>query len=245
MNCKGKVAIVTGGSGSGIGRSIALTLGREGAQVVVNYRSNPVTAEAVVAAIKAQGGEAVAVMADIYGCEGCQQLVDAAVIEYGRVDICIIGPGGGWHPETLDRLDSDAALQDLQQETAPVYHLLALVLPAMYARGWGRIIGITSHLGKPSPAYSYNAAKAARQQALLLAADSAWPHGVTINVIAPGPVNGIASLEEAVDQSANGESWQRRRDVSPQDIAEGVAFLCSESGRYISGCTLPYLFKWV
>jgi 3-oxoacyl-[acyl-carrier protein] reductase len=240
---KGKVAIVSGAAGSGIGRSIALTLGREGAQVVVNYRTNLTSAEAVVSAIERQGSRAVAIQADVFTAEGCQQLVSAAQAHFGQVDIVIIGPGGGWHPEAINQLNPEAALDDLNQEVAPVYHLLPRVLPGMYDRGWGRIIGIATHLGKLSPSFAYNAAKAARLQALLLAADPAWPHGVTINVIEPGPVNGIESLEEAIEQCAHGPAWENRRNITPQDIAEGVAFICSEAGGYITGCTLPYLFN--
>jgi NAD(P)-dependent dehydrogenase (short-subunit alcohol dehydrogenase family) len=99
------------------------------------------------------------------------------------------------------------------------------------------------HPDKRSPAYAYNVGKAARLQALLLAEEQMWRNGVTVNVIAPGPVAPIGSPEEAVEQCDHGPAWLARRDVSPQDIAEGVAFLCSEGGRFISGCTLPYLFS--
>ncbi len=112
----------------------------------------------------------------------------------------------------------------------------------MYARGWGRLIGIATHPGKLSPSYAYNLGKLARMQALLLAQDQAWSHGVTVNVVAPGPISGLADLATAIEQTRHGETWQKRTNVSPQDIAEGVAFLCSDSGRYISGCVLPYLF---
>jgi NAD(P)-dependent dehydrogenase (short-subunit alcohol dehydrogenase family) len=113
----------------------------------------------------------------------------------------------------------------------------------MYQRQWGRLIGLATHPGKLSPAYAYNAGKAARTHALLLAQDQAWANGVTINVIAPGPVAGISTLENAIEQSQQGIAWQQRTDVSPQDIAEGIAFLCSDSGRYITGCVLPYSFQ--
>ncbi len=72
--------------------------------------------------------------------------------------------------------------------------------------------------------------------------DQAWSHGVTVNVIAPGPVEGISDMNEAIEQTQHEVAWQKRRDVSPQDIAEGVAFLCSEAGRFITGCVLPYWF---
>ncbi len=62
-----------------------------------------------------------------------------------------------------------------------------------------------------------------------------------MNVIAPGPVGGIASLEE-VTQCDHPATWEARSNVSLQEIAEGVAFLCSEAGRFVTGCVLPYLF---
>lgn len=244
MNCKDRVAIVTGAAGSGLGRSIALTLAREGARVVVNYRTSQAHAEAIVRHIESSGGRALAVSADIFSAEGCQKLVQATIEQFGKVDICIIGPGGGWHPEPADRLEADSALEDIYQETAPLLHLMPLVLPAMFERKWGRLIGIATHPAKLSPAYAYNTAKAARMQALLLAQDQLWAHGVTVNVIAPGPVSGLPDLETAIEHCQHGSAWRNRADVSPQDIAEGVAFLCSEAGNFITGCVLPYLFRW-
>ena len=242
MACEGKVAMVTGAAGSGMGRSIALTLAREGAKLAINYRTSQAIAVAIVDYIESQGGNAIAIQVDIFEAEGCKKLVDAAVEQFGRIDICVVGPGGGWHPESLDKLKPTAVLEDLEHELAPLFYLMPLVLPGMYQRKWGRLIGITMHPTKPSPAYAYNVGKAARVQALLLAQDQAWPNGVTINAIAPGPVPAIAGLEGAIEHCNHGATWQQRTDVTPQDVAEGVAFLCSESGRFITGCVLPYLF---
>jgi len=242
MNCEGKVAIVTGAAGSGMGRSIALTLAREGAKVVVNYRTSQERARAIVDHIEHQGGSAIAIRADVFDADGCKKLVNTTVEQFGQIDICVVGPGGGWHPEAPHQLEPNAALEDLHHETAPLLCLMPLVLPGMYERKWGRFIGIALHPTKLSPAYAYNLGKAARMQALLLAQEQAWPNGVTINVIAPGPVPAIKSLEDAIEQCDHRAAWQKRTDISPQDIAEGVAFLCSESGRFITGCVLPYLF---
>jgi NAD(P)-dependent dehydrogenase (short-subunit alcohol dehydrogenase family) len=243
MECEGKVALVTGAAGSGLGRSIALTLAREGALVVVNYRTGEARAAVIVEHIASRGGSAVAVAADVFQAEGCSRLVQAAIGRYGRIDICVIGPGGGWHPAPLEKLAAEDALEDLHQEAAPVLHLMRLVLPGMYERRWGRVIGIASHPVKVSPAYAYNAAKAARMQALLLAQDQAWQRGVTVNVIAPGPVSPIPEAGRAVELADHGRAWHERTNVSPQDIAEGVRFLCSEAGRFVTGCCLPYLFN--
>ena len=242
MSIKGRVALVTGAAGSGLGRSIALTLAREGAQVVINYRTSDASARAIVEYIENNGGRALAVSADVFEADGCQKLVETAIDQFGQVDICIVGPGGGWHPETIDQLDPNSALEDIRHEAAPLLYLMSKLLPGMYERGWGRIIGLATHPVKLSPAFAYNLGKAARMQALLLAQDQAWAHGVTVNVIAPGPVAGIDGLAKAIEYAQHGEAWQKRTDLSPQDIAEGVAFLCSEAGKYITGCVLPYLF---
>jgi len=241
--CKDRVAIVTGAAGSGMGRSIALTLARQGAAVVVNYHTSQDSANAIVGHIENQGGSALACQADVTQRDQCEALVGAAIEAFGQIDICIIGPGAGWHPEPIEKLDSAAALDDAQKELAPIYHLMPLVLPGMYERQWGRLVTIALIPPYDSPVYAYNVAKAARVHAGLIARDAAWAKGVTVNTIGPGPVAPIESLELAVEQCAHGPAWQDRVTTSPQDIAEGVAFLCSEAGDYISGAVLPYLYR--
>jgi NAD(P)-dependent dehydrogenase (short-subunit alcohol dehydrogenase family) len=242
MTDKSRVALVTGAAGHGMGRSIALTLAREGHHVVVNYRTGAAGAAAIVDAIAARGGHAIAVGADVTQPGDCQSLVDAARDAFGTIDTCIIGPGGGWHPEPIEDLDAAGALDDAQRELAPLYHLMPLVLPAMYERNWGRLIGIAQHPTMRSPAYAYNVGKAARRHALGLAESAAWPHNVTVNVISPGPVAPIADLETAVELCDHGPAWVNRDNVTPQDIAEGVALLCSDAGRFLTGSEICYAF---
>jgi len=241
--CADRVALVTGAAGSGMGRSIALTLAREGANLIINYLTSEASANAVVESINSKGGQALAVQADVFTANGCRRLVDTALERFGKVDICVIGPGGGWHPETIDQLAAESALDDLRKEVAPIHYLMPLVLPGMYAQNWGKIIGLSQHPRKISPAYAYNLGKEARTQALLLAAEQAWLKGVTVNVIAPGPVSGIGALKDAIEQCDHGLKWQDRKNISPQDVAEGVVFLCSDAGRYVTGCVLPYVFS--
>jgi NAD(P)-dependent dehydrogenase (short-subunit alcohol dehydrogenase family) len=216
-------------------------LAREGASVVVNYRSSEGSARAILEHIHERGGEALAVQADVFKADGCRRLVEETLARFGQVDICGIGPGAGWHPEPPHQVDAAGALQDVHQELAPIYHLLPLLLPGMYERGWGRVIALSLEPGYGSPAYAYNVGKAARTQALLLARDEAWRHGVTLNVIGPGPVSEIDSLDEAVEQCDGGPAWQNRPALSPQDVAEGVVLLCSEAGRFLSGNVLTYM----
>ncbi len=242
MKLKDKVALVTGSAGNGMGRSIALTLAREGAKVAVNYRTSKDKAQAIVDHLKNRNSDVIAVEADVFEADGCKNVVNTTIERFGRIDICVINPGAGWHPEPVDKLDSSAAIEDVQHEVAPFFHLMPLVLPQMYERKWGRIIGISLLPPYDSPAYSYNVGKAARTHALLLARDEAWHNGVTVNIIAPGPVPAIENLTEAIEQCDHGSAWQKRSNNSPQDIAESVAFLCSDAGRFITGCVLPFLF---
>lgn len=242
MELKDKVALVTGSAGKGMGRSIALTLTREGAKVALNYRTSKDQAQAVVDHIKSHAGNAIAVEADVFSADGCARLVKETLEHFGRIDICVINPGAGWHPEPVDKLDSAAAIEDIEHEVAPFLHLMPLVLTQMYERKWGRIIGISLLPPYESPAYFYNVGKAARTHAMLQMRDQAWRNDVTVNVIAPGPVPAIESLSEAVEQCEHGPAWQKRSNTSPQDIAESVAFLCSDAGRFVAGCVLPFLF---
>ena len=243
QSCAHRVAIVTGAAGNGMGRSIALTLAREGASVVVNYRTSEAAASEIVHCLRQRGTEAEAIRADVRNATDCRRLVEDALAAFDRIDILIIGPGAGWHPELPHALAPGDAIEDALRELEPIHNLLSLVLPGMYERHWGRIIGIALHPTIPSPSYSYNAAKAARAQTLVLAHEAAWEHGVTINVLAPGPVAAIPTLTEALQQCDHGPTWASRATISPQDVAEGIAFLCSDAGRFVSGCVVPYLFE--
>ncbi len=240
--CAGRVAVVTGAAGAGMGRSIALTLAREGAAVAVNYLTSEQSARGVVEEIRRAGGAGVAVQADVMTAQGCAQLMTVTEKELGPADICIVGPGAGWHPEPLASIDVDAALDDSRRELAPLYYLLPKVLPGMQQRGWGRIVALGLLPPYDSPALAYNVAKAARAEAMRQAHGAAFASGVTFNVVAPGPVASVSSLEEAAELCAHGPRWQSRSAATPQDVAEAVAFLCSEEARFISGCELPLQF---
>jgi 3-oxoacyl-[acyl-carrier protein] reductase len=241
MSCKGKVALVTGSAGNGIGRSIALALGREGAKVVINYRSSEKMAAQIEEQIKANQGEAISISADIMDKEQCEKMVQEVLLAFGTIDICIIGPGAGWNPESPDKLNSDNAIMDYCKEINPIYNLFPLILPIMYKHSYGRIIGLAMNPDFLSPSYSYNTAKLGRIHSLELAYKEAWKHNVTINSIAPGPVNAFDSFDQAYGHLSN-EIMEKRNNVTPQDIAEIVAFLCSDYGRYVTGNTIKLGF---
>lgn len=210
----------------------------------MNCRKSRKDADAVVTAIENSGGRAMAVQADVQTEDGCRALVDATMKAYKRIDILVISPGAGFNPQPFHELDPSEAIADVAQEVTPAFQLMRLVLPAMYKRKWGRIIGMGQHPTKAfQPAYAHNVAKVSRNDLLLLAAEGeTWANGVTVNVIAPGPVETAKSLAEAVQLCSHGTKWTGRTNTSAQDIAEAIVFLSSEAGRFITGCALPFSF---
>ena len=243
MKLINKTAIVTGATGSGMGRSIALTLAREGANIVINYNKNKGNAEEIVQYIKRNNSNVIAVKANIFIDKECDNLVNETIKQYGKVDILVIGPGADWNMESIDNLNNEKSLIDINNEISPVYYFFPKVLPLMYQQKWGRIIGISVLTYPPSPSYSYNVAKQARTSALLSASNEAWKNNVTINVISPGPVNHIEQFDKAINLVNKNDEWINRKNITPQDIAETVLFLCSEEADYISGTEINLKFK--
>jgi 3-oxoacyl-[acyl-carrier protein] reductase len=243
MKLLNKTAIVTGAAGKGMGRSIALTLAREGANVVINYNENRKHAEEIVQYINMSHLSSIAIKANIFIDKECEGLVNETVKKYKTIDILVIGPGANWNMETISNLNPGKSLTDLNNEISPLYHLFPKVLPIMYKQKWGRIIGISVLTDPPSPSYSYNVAKQSRTSALLLANPEAWKNNVTINVISPGPVNHIEQFENAINLSNRNGYWTNRKNITPQDIAETVLFLCSEDANYISGTEIKFQFR--
>ena len=240
---KNRVAIVTGAAGKGIGRSTALTLGRDGARVVVNYRNSDKEAARVAEQIILRGGTAITCKADVTVADDCARLVEQTIEQFGTVDILVIGPGAGWHPAALGQLSGSDALLDSHAELAPICHLIEQVVPIMKSKSFGRIVGIGVNLSKPSPAFSYNAAKGARAAYFDQAWQSLWTFGITINLVSPGPFNEIASLEEAVALTDHAASWNRRSTATPQDVAEIISFLASDRAAFLTGSNIPLMFN--
>lgn len=235
-----KVAIITGATGTGIGRSTALSLARDGFKIVLNYRSNETGANQLCQSIAESGVSAIAVKANIFNQKECDLLVDVTMQQFGRIDALIIGPGADWNPEPPDQIKPEKSLQDVIQEVSPIYSFLPKVLPEMEKRKSGRIIAISSNHKIPSPSYSYNVAKEARSAAILDLAFSCWEHHITVNVVAPGPVEPIPELEKAREIC---DDFHKNSDkLTAQDIAEIISFLCSDKARFITGNVIGTYF---
>ncbi|BCM82308.1 glucose 1-dehydrogenase [Methylobacterium indicum] len=234
---EGKVAVVTGAS-KGIGAGIAKALAREGAAVVVNYASSRAGADAVVAAIVSAGGRAVAVRGDVTRASEAQALIDAAVTEFGRLDV-LVNNSGVYEFAAIDDLTEDHYRRQFDVNVLGL--LLTTQAAAKHLGEGGSIVNISSaitHVHTPMAAV-YAGTKGAVNAISGVLANELAPRKIRVNVVSPGFVvtegthtaGVVGSDMEAglVAQTPLGRAGQ------PDDIAGVVAFLASDDARWLTG----------
>lgn len=238
----GRTAIVTGSTGEGIGRQTAWTLAREGANVVLNhgtYRRSAQAAARAVAQAKALGGDAIAVRADTRVEADVRRLVAEAEKAFGTVDVAVANAGGDFLERPLEKTSLAAWRKVVEAEIDGAFLLAREVLPGMRRRGWGRLVFLSwdrAATGREE-AYDYAVGKLGREALAFKIARAEADHGVTSNVVAPGymPYPPEAASREMV---RHGPAWVQRTRSWNQDVAEAVAWLCSEPARFVTGSLL-------
>ncbi len=234
----GKVAIVTGGS-RGIGRAIAERLGRDGATVVVNYTQSADKAQEVVRAIEADGGQATAVQADISSIADVRRLFAQTQEAFGRLDILVNNAGTATFVPLADVTEADFdALFALNVKGA----FFAMQEAARRLADGGRIVNISSGItmgGGPGGSV-YGGTKGALEQFTMAAAKELGPRGITVNTVSPGATvtDLMLSVIPQERHQAIVESSTLGRLGQPEDIADVVAFVVSDAGRWITGQNL-------
>lgn len=240
MNLKGSVALVTGGS-RGIGAATALALGKQGAKVAVNYVEQEAAAQDVVRQIKEQGGEAVAVGADVRDAEQVKEMVLHVKQRLGAVDIMVSNANMAFAMKPILQMDWTDLSQKLNDEMKAAFHLTQAVAPDMLERQYGRMIYISSSSADlPTPYLAaHGVAKGGLNSFVKYIAQELGPHGITANSVSPGLVQTDASryTPEAVkEQIAMATPLQRV--AVPGDISAAIVFLASEESRFVTGtCT--------
>jgi 3-oxoacyl-[acyl-carrier protein] reductase len=235
---KDKVAIVTGAS-RGIGRSIALDLVARGARVVASAR-NVQLLEDLVAEIKAQGGEAIAVVGDVSLASDANKLIDDAVAAFGRVDILVNNAGITRDALLLRMKDEDwDAVLDTNLKGA--FLCTRAAAKVMSKQRFGRIINISSvvgEMGNPGQA-NYCASKAGLIGLTKSVAKELARRNVTVNAITPGFI--VTEMTDALSEKTREELTAQiplGRLGGAEDIAHAVVFLASDSAAYITGQVL-------
>lgn len=234
----GKVAIVTGAS-RGIGREIAERLAENGAEVVVNYASSPAKAEEVVGRIKQGGGEARAIQADISQVAEIERLFRETIEAYGGIDI-LVNNAGIMTTKPIAAMTEEDFDQQFAINVKGTY--FAIQQAFRHMNSGGRIINFsTSVAGQMFPTYSvYAGTKGAVEQFTRQLAKEFGPKGITINAVAPGPVNTelftVGKSEEQIAGIVKMNAFGRLGE--PDDIAGVVLFLASEESKWITGQTL-------
>ena len=223
-----------------MGRSIALTLAREGADVALNFETRPERAQRVKAQIEAMGRTAAIRQADVASEDGARALFDCAVSELGKVDILVLSAGGTWQERDIVDAPPEHWQRVLAEELHAPLFLVPLALPGMRERGWGRIIitgGLDADDWREGWPLDYPLGKASRHWLVRSLARQEFRHGITVNGIAPGETPYV-ELDDALADLGHESSWRQRLAPRPQDAGEVVAFLCSDAARFVSGTVI-------
>ena len=238
LQLRGRVAVVTGGS-RGIGKAIVELLSELGAQVVVNYVTGKEAAEALVEELRGRGLNGLAIQADVAKAVEAEQLIDATLNHFNRVDILVCN-AGIWEGAPLDVMPEELWDRTIDINLKGTWSVCRAVVPHMKKQRAGKIVILTSTAGQRGEANfsNYAASKGAQIAFTKSLAAELGEWGINVNAVAPGWV------DTDMTRDALGDDEQRRRIAAeiplqriatPAEIAGPVAFLCSAWATHITG----------
>jgi 3-oxoacyl-[acyl-carrier protein] reductase len=262
IDLSGRVALVTGGS-RGLGREDALTLARAGADVVVAdllvesqlsedtdrfgalatvaRQQGLVHTEETMRDIEAMGRRAIAVRCDVTSRDEVDAAVARTVQELGSVDILVNNAGTLDHAAQFDKQSPDLWERDLKVNLTGAFNCAQAVWPHMKERGWGRIVNMASVAGTLGGfgQASYSTTKAGLLGLTRTLAMEGGRHGITCNAIVPGVIGTEAfNMANAAMNERIVSRTVLKRPGRPEEIANAIAFLCSDLASYITGIEL-------
>lgn len=227
-----RVALVTGGS-RGIGKAIAVSLADAGAAIAVNYRERAAEAQAAADAIRAKGGRAIAIQADVSRADEVARLVATVERELGPVDVLVNNAGVGLvrSVDTLTEADFDLTIA---VNLKSVFLCIQAVIPGMRARQWGRIVNISSGAARGAGGVGphYNASKAGMEGMTRGYAARLVKDGITVNAVAPSLIETdmMKGQPQLVSRIPLGRFGQ------PEEVAKAVMTLIDNA--YMTGQTI-------
>ncbi len=242
MSLEGKVALITGAA-SGMGKSMAIELARQGASVVVNYHSDKDPGQPVVDVITGTGGKAVAIKADVSQSADVRRMVQQAIEQFGHLDVLVNNAGIEHQTPFLELKEEEWDKVISVDLKGPFLCAQAVARDIVRRKAKGTIINISSvHEDLPFPGYaSYCAAKGGlrmlcRDMALELA-----PYHINVVNVGPGaiatPIN-AKTLQNPEEKSALIREVPLGRVGTPEEVASLVAYLASDAASYITGTTV-------
>jgi len=241
MLLEGKVAIVTGSS-RGIGAATAKLLAANGAKVAVNYTRDRDRGQEVVAEIAKAGGRAILVQADVTVPEQVTAMVTKTESDLGRVDILVNNAGIRFPVMPFVDYRWEEFERKLVNEMKASFFCCQAVAKSMIERHTGCIVNVSSGLSRvPGPGFvAHSSAKSALDGFSKSLAQELGPHGIRVNVVAPGLTltDATRNQPKAMHEAA-ADRTPLKRLGQPEDIAGAVLFLCTDWARFITGTYLP------
>ena len=270
MSLEGKVALITGAGGMrGVGRATALKLASRGANVAISDVRRPVddlppaevraewqSIDSVAEEIRAQGGQALPIYADLSNADDIEKMVAETVNHYGRLDIVVNNARAiiGRDKVPITELDEDVWQHFLAINTTAVFLCTKFAGREMVRLGnGGRIVNIASNAGKQASAdgAAYSASKFAVIGLTQASAMDLAPHGITVNAVCPGPINtdrmSYWERDQAAERGLTQEQFRAQvvansadrtplgRIAEPEDVANLVAFFAGPESSLITG----------
>lgn len=257
LGLKNKVALVAAGS-RGLGRAVAEELAAEGASLVLCARDVNTLTETAAAIADASGAHVLAVPADVTNVDSIEQLVEAGIDRFGRIDILVTNAGGP-PAGTFDQITREQWEEALRLTLFSAIELARAVLPGMKERRWGRILNITS-ISVKQPVENLmlsNSLRAGLTGFARTLANEVAAEGITVNNILPGYTR-TERLEDLANMMAEKRGisasdfrgvWEKEipmgRLGEPREFAALAAFLVSERASYITGTSIQVDGGWI